>query len=123
MEQRDQQAIGAKMDNTNSPPSAYELNNTEWEVLYLLYDGLDQLRKMTLSFSELRYLAVEHTEEQVRAAVEALLKPSAHRHSDAIALIVQVPNLANLPIYRIAPAGRDLVKRHKEMASGHLGIG
>lgn len=103
------------MDKTFSPPSAYNLNNTEWEVLYLLYDGLDQLRKMTLSFSELRYLAVEHTEQQVRAAVEALLKPSAHGHSSDIPLIVQVPNLANLPIYRIAPAGRDLVKKQKGM--------
>ena len=101
------------MDKTFSPPSAYNLNNTEWEVLYLLYDGLDQLRKMTLSFSELRYLAVEQTEEQVSKAVESLLKPSSHGHSSDIPLIVQVPNLANLPIYRIAPAGRDLVKRQK----------
>lgn len=103
------------MDKSSSPPSAYNLNNTEWEVLYLLYDGLDQLRKMTLSFSELRYLAVEHTEEQVREAVEALLKPSRHGHSSDIPLIVQVPNLANLPIYRISPLGRDLVKRQKGM--------
>ena len=111
------------MDKSSSPPSAYNLNNTEWEMLYLLYDGLDQLRKMTLSFSELRYLAVEHTEEQVRAAVEALLKPGMHGHSSDIPLIVQVPNLANLPIYRIAPAGRDLVKRQKGMAPGPLGMG
>lgn len=101
------------MDKPFLPPPKYNLNNTEWEVLYLLYDALDQLRKLTLSFSELRYLAVEHTEQQVRAAVEALLKPSISGHSDDVPLIVQVPNLANLPIYRIAPAGRDLVKRQK----------
>lgn len=106
-----------------SPSSAYNLNSTEWEVLYLLYDGLDQLRKMTLSFSELRYLAVEHTEEQVRAAVESLLKPSAHGHSSDVPLIVQVPNLANLPIYRITPVGRELVKQQKGTAPGPLGKG
>lgn len=111
------------MDKTSSPLSAYNLNNTEWEVLYLLYDGLDQLRKMTLSFSELRYLAVEHTEQQVREAVESLLKPSAHGHPSDVPLIVQVPNLANLPIYRIAPAGRDLVKRQKSMVPGRPGMG
>src|SRR5688500_4790453 len=108
------------MDKTYSPPSAYNLNNTEWEVLYLLYDGLDQLRKMTLSFSELRYLAVEHTEQQVRAAVESLLQPATHGHSGNMPLIVQIPNLANLPIYRITPAGRDLVKQQK---GSPLGMG
>jgi len=101
------------LDENFSPPSAYKLDSTQWEVLYLLYDALDQLRKMTLSFSELRYLAVEHTEEQVRAAVESLL---ATPPDDRPPLIVQVPNLANLPIYRIAPMGRDLVKRQKGMA-------
>ena len=106
------------MDKTNSPPSAYNLNNTEWEVLYLLHDGLDQLRKMTLSFSELRYLAVEHTEQQVRAAVEALLKVGTDSDSRSIPLIVQIPNLANLPIYRITPAGRDLVKQQKGTTLG-----
>lgn len=111
------------MDKTFSPPSAYNLNNTEWEVLYLLYDGLDQLRKMTLSFSELRYLAVEHTEQQVRAAVESLLKPGSHGYSGNMPLIVQIPNLANLPIYRITPAGRDLVKQQKGNAPGPLGMG
>ena len=113
------------MNRTYSPPSAYDLDNTEWEVLYLLYDALDQLRKMTLSFSELRYLAVEHTEEQIRAAVESLL---AGRAGDTDAkqkqpLILQVPNLANLPIYRITPAGRDLVKARKGAVSGPLGKG
>ena len=108
------------MDKTFSPPSAYNLNNTEWEVLYLLYDGLDQLRKMTLSFSELRYLAVEHTEQQVRAAVESLLQPATHGRSGNMPLIVQIPNLANLPIYRITPAGRDLVKQQK---GSPLGMG
>ncbi len=101
------------MDKTGLPVPKYKLNNTEWEVLYLLYDALDQLRKMTLSFSELRYLAVEHTEKQVRTAVESLLKPGMHGDSADVPLIVQIPNLANLPIYRIAPAGRDLVKRQK----------
>ncbi len=101
------------MNKTYSPPPAYNLDETEWEVLYLLYDALDQLRKMTLSFSELRYLAVEHTEEQVRAAVEGLLQP---RNDGRSALIVQIPNLANLPIYRITPDGRDMVKRQKSMA-------
>jgi hypothetical protein len=75
---------------------------------------------MTLSFSELRYLAVEHTEEQVRTAVETLLAPQPGGRP---ALIVQVPNLAELPIYRIMPAGRDLVKAQKGTASGPLGKG
>jgi hypothetical protein len=101
------------LDKTYSPPSAYNLDSTEWEVLYLLYDALDQLRKLTLSFSELRYLAVEHTEEQVRTAVESLL---AEQPDGRPPLIVQVPNLANIPIYRITPAGRDLVKRQKGAA-------
>jgi hypothetical protein len=101
------------MDKTYSPPAVYNLDETEWEVLYLLYDALDQLRKMTLSFSELRYLAVEHTEEQVRSAVEALLSP---RKEGRPALIVQIPNLANLPIYRITPEGRNMVKRQKDVA-------
>jgi hypothetical protein len=108
------------MDKTNTPPSTYNLNNTEWEVLYLLYDGLDQLRKMTLSFSELRYLAVEHTEQQVRAAVDSLLKSGTPGNSGSVPLIVQIPNLANLPIYRITPAGRDLVKQQK---GSPLGMG
>ena len=99
------------MDKTYSP--AYNLDSTEWEVLYLLYDALDQLRKMTLSFSELRYLAVEHTEQQVRAAVEALLATGPDGRPP---LILQIPNLANIPIYRITPVGRDLVTRQKEMA-------
>jgi hypothetical protein len=92
------------------------LDETQWEVLYLLVDALDQLRKMTLSFSELRYLAVEHTEPQLRAAVETLLKPQASGNAPgvpALPLIVQVPNLANLPIYRITPTGRDLVQSRK----------
>jgi hypothetical protein len=101
------------VDKTYSPPSAYNLDSTEWEVLYLLYDALDQLRKMTLSFSELRYLAVEHTEQQVRAAVEALLTTGPDGRPP---LILQIPNLANIPIYRITPAGRDLVTKQKEMA-------
>src|SRR5205823_13912902 len=81
----------------------YELTAAEWEVLYLLYDALDQLRKLTLSFSELRYLAVEHTEEEVRDAVEGLLDPVTHRRPFKTPLILQIPNLANLPIYRITP--------------------
>lgn len=97
------------MEKSYAPPSVYNPNETEWEVLYLLYDGLDQLRKMTLSFSELRYLAVEHTEDQIRVAVESLLKPDAQRGP----LITQIPNLANIPIYRITPTGRDLVKRQR----------
>jgi len=104
---------GGTLDKLYSSPSAYSLDTTEWEVLYLLYDALDQLRKMTLSFSELRYLAVEHTEEQVRAAVTALLTAQPDGRPP---LIVQVPNLASLPIYRITPAGRDLVKKQKSMA-------
>jgi hypothetical protein len=103
---------GGTLDKTDSPPSTFNLDATEWEVLYLLYDALDQLRKMTLSFSELRYLAVEHTEEQIRAAVESLLANPDGRPP----LILQVPNLANLPIYRITPTGRDLVKRQRGMA-------
>ena len=86
------------------------LSPTEWEVLYLLYDALDQLRKLTLSFSELRYLAVEHTEDEIRGAVEALLDPASHGRPFNIPLILQIPNLANLPIYRISPVGRNLVK-------------
>jgi hypothetical protein len=103
-------------DKTLSPPSAYNLDATEWEVLYLLYDALDQLRKMTMSFSELRYLAVEHTEAQVREAVEKLLKRRGEGEFAGLPLVLQVPNLANLPIYRISPAGRDIVKRQRTMA-------
>lgn len=88
----------------------YNLSEAQWEVLYLLYDALDQLRKLTLSFSELRYLAVEHSEEQVRAAVEALLKPPVNTPP----LIVQIPNLTNLPIYRITPSGRQLVDMQRK---------
>jgi hypothetical protein len=113
------------MDKSTSLPSAYSLSDTEWEVLYLLHDGLDQLRKMTLSFSELRYLAVEHTEDQVRAAVESLLLRGSPGQVGEMPLVVQVPNLANLPIYRITPAGRDLVKQQKGSAPGRgpLGMG
>ncbi len=99
-----------------SDPSAYGLTSTEWELLYLLHDALGQLRKLTLSFSELRYLAVEHTEADIRQAVEALLDPVAHRRSFPRPLVVQVPNLAHLPIYRILPEGRDLVKREQGYA-------
>jgi hypothetical protein len=106
------------MNSTNNPPSAYNLSTTQWEVLYLLYDALDQLRKLTLSFSELRYLAVEHTEDQVRAAVESLLQPQS-----GPPLIVQIPNLAGIPIYRITPEGRDTVDRQKARAASPLGQG
>jgi hypothetical protein len=101
--------------NMNKPTHklAYNLNEAEWEVLYLLYDALDQLRKLTLSFSELRYLALDHTEEEVRKAVESLL---AAQPDGRPQLIVQVPNLANLPIYRITPYGRDHVKQQKNAA-------
>lgn len=105
------------MDRYYSAQSVYGLSNSEWEVLYLLYDALDQLRKLTLSFSELRYLAVEHTEAQIRAAVEALLDPVGHGKQFKTPLIVQIPNLANLSIYRITPLGRDLVKQQTDMAS------
>jgi hypothetical protein len=99
------------------------LDETEWEVLYLLVDALDQLRKMTLSFSELRYLAVEHTEAQLRTAVEALAKPDTAGVGGGaggpdLPLIVQVPNLANLAIYRITPTGRDLVQARKAVRPG-----
>lgn len=109
---------GGTMDRPAPEPPANKLSEIEWEVLYLLYDALDQLRKLTLSFSELRYLAVEHPEDQVRAAVETLLNP-ASRGMSAQPLITQVPNLADLPIYRIAPMGRDLVKRQRQ-AVGRL---
>ena len=108
------------MDKTYSPPSAYNIDNTEWEVLYLLHDALDQLRKMTLSFSELRYLAVEHTEEQIRLAVQSLLGAGPDGRPP---LMTQVPNLANLPIYRITPAGRDLVKMQKATAGSGSPLG
>ena len=87
-------------------------------MLYLLYDALDQLRKMTLSFSELRYLAVEHTEAEIRAAVEALLPPLEAPAPLQQPLIVQIPNLAGLPIYRITPYGRDLVQQQRGQARG-----
>lgn len=106
------------MDKPAAPPLATPLNEAEWEVLYLLYDALNQLRKLTLSFSELRYLAVEHTEPQVRAAVEALLRPAAPGGSGRGPLIVQIPNLAGLPIYRITPVGRDLVQQQQGQAGG-----
>jgi hypothetical protein len=98
------------MDRYYSAQTVRGLGPTEWEVLYLLYDALDQLRKLTLSFSELRYLAVEHTEAQIREAVKTLLDPAAAGKPFDSPLIVQIPNLANLPIYRITPTGRDLVK-------------
>jgi hypothetical protein len=106
------------LDKTYAPASAYKLGEAQWEVLYLLYDALDQLRKMTLSFSELRYLAVEHTEAQIREAVEALLKPQT---PGGVPLVVQIPNLANLPIYRITPQGRDLVKSQRGETSSPVG--
>ena len=101
---------------TFTPPlDPKQLSNVEWEVLYLLYDALDQLRKLTLSFSELRYLAVEHTEAQVRAAVLSLLQTDAPSGGPtAPPLISQVPNLAGLPIYRITPYGRDLVQQQQD---------
>jgi hypothetical protein len=104
------------MDRYYSAQSVSGLTAAEWEVLYLLYDALDQLRKMTLSFSELRYLAVEHTEEQIRAAVVSLLDPAGHGKPFDTPLIVQIPNLANLPIYRVTPRGRDLVMSQKGLA-------
>ena len=103
------------MDKTSATASTYNLGSAEWEALHLLFDALDQLRKMTLSFSELRYLAVEHTEAQLRNAIEALLRA---RSPEGIPLIVQVPNLANLPIYRITPAGRDLITGRRGAAAG-----
>jgi len=106
---------GAAVDKTYNPPTAYRIDSTEWEVLYLLYDALDQLRKLTLSFSELRYLAVEHTEEQIRAAVSGLLAQQAGGRPP---LIIQIPNLAGIPIYRISPLGRDIVKEQRGTARG-----
>jgi len=97
-------------------PVAFGLTPTEWEILYLLHDALGQLRKMTLSFSELRYLAVEHSEAAIQQAVQALLDPVPQGKRFATPLIVGVPNLANLPIYRITPLGRDLVKREQGFA-------
>ena len=103
---------------TFTPPlDPKQLSNVEWEVLYLLHDALGQLRKMTLSFSELRYLAVEHTEEDIREAVKALLHPEQHDHAGRPPLIVQIPNLTNLPIYRITPLGRDFVKQQQGLAA------
>jgi hypothetical protein len=104
------------MDRYYSAQTVRGLGSTEWEVLYLLYDALDQLRKLTLSFSELRYLAVEHTEEQIREAVHTLLDPAASGKPFDSPLIVQIPNLANLPIYRITPLGRDLVRSQQALA-------
>ena len=104
------------MDRAAPSPIVAPLTTAEWEVLYLLHDALDQLRKMTLSFSELRYLAVEHPEDEIRAAVESLLHPDRHGRSGQPPLIVQIPNLADLPIYRIAPVGRDLVRAQRERA-------
>ncbi len=103
------------MDKQSSAAPLYNLDGTEWEVLYLLFDALDQLRKMTLSFSEMRYLAVEHTEEQIRQAVETLLKPGAGGRPP---LVTQIPNLANIPIYRITPEARGLIKQRKAQAAG-----
>ena len=86
-------------------------------MLYLLHDALGQMRKMTMSFSELRYLAVEHTEDEIRRAVEALLDPARARGRIPVPLIVPVPNLTNLPIYRITAQGRDLVKHQQGLAA------
>lgn len=90
-------------------PHPAQLTDVEWEVLYLLYDALDQLRKLTLSFSEIRYLAVERTEDDLRQAVEGLLRAGDAGPGVTAPLIVPIPNLTNLPIYRITPAGRRLV--------------
>ena len=96
---------------------AVKLTPVEWEVLYLLHDALGQMRKLTMSFSELRYLAVEHTEEAIRQAVEALLDPAKSGGRIPLPLIMPVPNLTNLPIYRITPQGRDLVKQQQGLAA------
>jgi hypothetical protein len=104
-----------------TPPTpdrrAVKLTPVEWEVLYLLHDALGQLRKLTMSFSELRYLAVEHTEDQIRLAVEALLDPAKSNGRIPVPLIVPVSNLTNLPIYRITPQGRDLVKEQQGLVA------
>jgi hypothetical protein len=103
---------------TPSPdPRQVKLTPVEWEVLYLLHDALGQMRKMTMSFSELRYLAVEHSEDEIREAVEAMLDPARSGGRLTTPLLVPVPNLTNLPIYRITPAGRDLVKRQQGLAA------
>jgi hypothetical protein len=103
---------------TPAPDSrSFKLTPVEWEVLYLLHDALGQMRKMTMSFSELRYLAVEHSEDEIRQAVEALLDPARAGGRLAAPLIVPVPNLTNLPIYRITPLGRDLVKQQQGLAA------
>ena len=94
------------MASPSPDPRSFKLTPVEWEVLYLLHDALGQMRKMTMSFSELRYLAVEHSEEEIRQAVEALLDPARSGGRLAAPLIVPVPNLTNLPIYRITPLGR-----------------
>src|SRR4051794_28574391 len=90
-------------------PRSAQLSDVEWEVLYLLYDALDQLRKLTLSFSEIRYLALERSEDELRQAVEGLLHTANDGRGFSGPLIVGIPNLTNLPIYRISPEGRKLV--------------
>src|SRR5690348_7795164 len=91
--------------------SLTQLTDVEWEVLYLLYDGLNQLRKLTLSFSEIRYVAVERTEDEIRRAIEGLRHAGGPGDRFPAPLVVPVPNLTNLPIYHIAPLGRKLVQQ------------
>ena len=106
------------MTTTSRNAAGGPLTGVEWEVLYLLYDALDQLRKLTLSFSEIRYLAVERTEDELRQAVEGLLHAGDAGRGFAGPLIIPIPNLTNLPIYRITPQGRKLVAARMG-AAGH----
>ena len=109
------------MASATPPPAMPVLTDVEWEVLYLLFDGLDQLRKLTLSFSEIRYLATDRTEPEISAALEGLLL-AGPRRGVAGPLAVAIPNLTNLPIYRITPFGRRLVQAHQSSAQNRATI-
>lgn len=60
---------------------------------------------------------MEHPEDEIRAAVAGLLNPAVHGRAFP-PLIVPIPTLTNLPIYRITPLGRDLVKQQQGRQSG-----
>lgn len=69
------------------------------EILHLLHAACHgQLRKLTLSFREIRQQVVEWETGAIRRALANLLQAG---------LVATVPNLLDADIYRITPAGRE----------------
>ena len=104
-----------KMDLHREPAGLHEaLSPAESAVLHLLHEARFQLRKLTLSDEEARWLLTEHDPDEVRRALERLCEP----HSSAAGgLAERVPNSAGLHIYRITPAGRRLAARYYSLPS------